>query len=116
MPLIRDGINFTHPLEEDIPDVTAEVDPNKTMREDALKAIKEKHLGKDVDPVMFDYKFKGSFMEPFTSFYDPKAMEPPLSLTIVKKTEEKIHKECKMAIQMMRASKNLNSPINDKVF
>ena len=26
----------------------------------------------------FEMKFKGDFMQPFTSFYDPKAMEPPL--------------------------------------
>ena len=38
-------------------------------------------------------------MEPFTSFYAPKPMEPPLSVGQVKKIEAKIHKEIEISLK-----------------
>ena len=39
----------------------------------------KKAKGKKTDEKMMDMKDKGSYMQPFSSFYDPKAMSPPLS-------------------------------------
>ena len=42
------------------------------------KALK-KPKGKKTEERLIDMKDKGSYMQPFASFYDPKAMSPPLS-------------------------------------
>lgn len=48
-------------------------------------------------------------MKPFLSWYDPKAMEPPLNKKAVDKLEAKIMKECEIAIKQVRSSRNLNA-------
>lgn len=48
-------------------------------------------------------------MKPFLSFYDAKAMEPPLNAKAVQKLEAKIMKECEIAIKQVRSSRNLNA-------
>jgi hypothetical protein len=58
-------------------------------------------------------KFKGDFMKPFTSFYDPKAMEPPLGEKQIEKIEAKIYKEVEIAIKQVRSSQNLNANIKN---
>jgi hypothetical protein len=44
-------------------------------------------------------KLAGDYMKPFISFYDPKAMEPPVSEREIAKLESKIHKEVEIAIK-----------------
>ena len=44
-----------------------------------LKAKKRGGKGK-IDEKMFDMKDKGSYMQPFSSFYEAKAMSAPLTL------------------------------------
>ena len=52
-------------------------------------------------------------MKPFLSYYDPKAMEPPLNKKAVDKLEAKIYKECEIAIKQVRSSRNLNAPLKN---
>ena len=51
---------------------------------------------------------KGDFMKPFTSFYDPKAMDAPLTLKEVEKITKKILKEIENAMRQTRSGRNLN--------
>lgn len=44
-------------------------------------------------------QLNGDYMKPFLSFYDPKAMEPPLNDKMVDKIEAKIMKEVEIAIK-----------------
>jgi len=52
-------------------------------------------------------------MKPFLSFYDPKAMEPPLNEKMVNKIEAKIMKEVEIAIKQVRSSRNLNANLKN---
>lgn len=58
-------------------------------------------------------KLNGDFMKPFSSFYAPKAMEPPLTDKQVEKLEAKIIKEVEIAVKQVRSSKNLNANIKN---
>ena len=62
---------------------------------------------------MFACKLHGDFMKSFPSFYDSKALEPPLNEKQVMKLEAKITKECEYAIKQVRSSKNLNANIKN---
>ena len=52
-------------------------------------------------------------MDPFISFYDPKAMEPPLSETQVAKIQAKIFKELENSLKQVRSGRNLNCNIRN---
>ena len=56
---------------------------------------------------------KGDFMKPFTSFYDPKAMDAPLTLKEVEKITKKILKEIENAMRQTRSGRNLNCQIKN---
>lgn len=52
-------------------------------------------------------------MRPHAPFYDPKAMEPPMSTREVEKLTGKIQKEVEMAIKQNRSSRNLNAYLHN---
>ena len=56
-------------------------------------------------------KMKGDYMKPFNSFYDPKAMDPPLSQQQIERYEKNIYKDLEIAIRQTRSSKNLVTKI-----
>lgn len=62
---------------------------------------------------MLTMKDYGDYMKPFTSFYDPKALEPPMTSKMVEKIEAKIFKEVEIAIKQVRSSRNLNCNIKN---
>ena len=69
--------------------------------------------GKEKDVKLFEAKMNGDYMKPFLSYYDPKAMEPPLNKKAVDKLEAKIMKECEIAIKQVRSSRNLNASLKN---
>ena len=81
------------------------------------KKKKKKAKGEEESAIdekrQFEMKFKGDFMQPFTSFYDPKAMEPPLGEKQIEKIKAKIYKEVEIAIKQVRSSQNLNANIKN---
>jgi hypothetical protein len=85
LPLISDPIGRSpHPRERD-----GELDA------EASKGKK----GKGDNNRERDLKMKGDYMKPFASFYDPKAMEEPLTLREVEKITKKILKEIEIAMR-----------------
>lgn len=50
-------------------------------------------------------------MKPFSSFYDPKAMDPPYSKSDLDKIEYSIYKDVEMVIKQVRSTKNMSSKI-----
>lgn len=69
--------------------------------------------GKEEAEAMQELKYRGDYMRPNAPFYDPKAMEPPLSIREVEKLQGKIHKEVEMAIKQNRSSRNLNAYLHN---
>ena len=84
---------------------------------EAPKASKKKGKkaadGKEKDPKLFEMQLNGDYLKPFLSFYDPRAMEPPLNAKMVEKIEAKIMKEVEIAIKQVRSSKNLNANLKN---
>mmetsp|Transcript_35916 Transcript_35916/g.55150 ORF Transcript_35916/g.55150 Transcript_35916/m.55150 type:complete len:310 (-) Transcript_35916:249-1178(-) len=100
----RERINAGLPLEE----------PKDDMEKENTKKKKNKKGGKGEDKKdarLFEMKLQGDYMKPFTSFYDPKAMTPPITEKMVAKIESKIYKETEIAIKQVRSSRNLNCNI-----
>jgi len=58
-----------------------------------------------------NYKLKGDYMKPFTSFYDPKSLEACLTSSENKAVENKIFGEIESALKQVRSSRNLNCKI-----
>jgi hypothetical protein len=52
-------------------------------------------------------------MKPFSSFYDPKAMDPPLQQQIIDKYEANIYRDVEIAIKSVRSSKNMNTKVKN---
>jgi len=75
-----------------------EADDGKTDAPEKKKKKKGKG-GDEKDPELIKMQLSGDFMKPFLSFYDPKAMEPPLNEKMVNKIEAKIMKEVEIAIK-----------------
>lgn len=80
----------------------------KAPKETKKKGKKQPKVNEDEKKAM-EQKYRSNFMQPFDSFYAPKAMEPPMSDREVEKTEGKIQKEVEMAIKQVRSSRNLNA-------
>jgi hypothetical protein len=53
-------------------------------------------------------KLKGDYIKPFTPFFDPQALTPPLDEKQIEKLESKITKEVEFAMKQVRSSRNLN--------
>ena len=58
-------------------------------------------------------QLNGDYLKPFLSFYDPRAMEPPLNAKMVEKIEAKIMKEVEIAIKQVRSSVNMNANLKN---
>ena len=70
---------------------------------------KKKYLKKEKDKYENTLKTRGYFLKPFDSFFQPRAMEPPLTQKEVDKLEGKIQKEVENVIRQVRSNKNLNA-------
>ena len=86
----RERINAGLPLEEP---------KDEAQDKDKGQKKKGKKGGEKKDAKLFDMKLKGDFARPFSSFYDPRAMEPPLTEKMVAKIESKIYKEVEIAMK-----------------
>jgi len=67
--------------------------------EEEIKKAKASKGGKLDDKRLLTMKDYGDYMRPFMSFYDPKALEPPMTGKQVDKVEAKIFKEVEIAIK-----------------
>jgi hypothetical protein len=81
--------------------------------EGAPKPKKKKKAKGGKDPELIKMQLSGDYLKPFLSFYDPKAMEPPLNEKMVVKIEAKIMKELEIAIKQVRSSRNLNANLKN---
>ena len=115
LPLIT-AYSTKHPKEVERDNAGKNTKGNKTADTDGKKkkGKGEKGKGKDgKDAKIFEMKLAGDYMKPFTSFYDAKAMEPPLKDREVLKLESKIYKEVEIAIRQVRSSRNLTANMNN---
>lgn len=85
------------------------IEKNKEEEEEQQKKKKEVETKKSKETNLMEFKMKGDDMKPFTPFYDPRALDPPLTQMQVTKLENNILKEIEIVIRQVRSYKNLNT-------
>ena len=80
----------------------------------AEKKSKKKNTAMNEE--LLDAKMKGDYMKPFTSFYDPKGLEPAYTSMQLEKFERNIYKDIEIALRQARSSKNLGTKIRKNMF
>ena len=48
---------------------------------------------------MLDYRMRSDYMRPFTSFYDPKGLDPAMNTSQITRLEGMIAKEVEIALK-----------------
>jgi hypothetical protein len=84
---------------------------NNGATENEGKNKKRKKKKKQRNLNIHELRVLGDSMKPFSSFYDPKAMEPPFGPPQIDRFERNIYREVEIAIKQVRSSKNLNTKI-----